>query len=440
MNFDEAVSYLYSLGHETLALKLGLKTTEVLLSALGNPQTQYPSVQIAGTNGKGSTAVVLDSICRAAGIQTGLFTSPHLVSITERVRIDGLDISQELFAELASLVRETSDQLVDSGEFSAPPTFFEQTTAIGLLAFERAKIELAILETGLGGRLDSTTVARAHTVGITPIALDHQEYLGETLAEIAAEKAAIIREGATVVIGPQEPPALDVILQRCASVKVIPRLSSFAADDFFFTKDGRLRTTLTTSLDSYPDLTLGLLGRHQMANSALAIELAESLRDEGFDISKDAIAKGVEHACHPGRLEVIEGSPRVLLDGAHNPAGAHALRSYLDEFVSEPITMIFGAMRDKNLQEMASTLFPRASMLILTMPDNPRAASLETLLQLPAENRAVKLAPSAKAAFDLAIRESPADSLICVTGSLYLVGEVREFLSDRHLLKPGFDY
>src|SRR6185295_18143795 len=161
----------------------------------------------------------------------------HLGSITERVRIDGLDISQELFAELASLVRETSDQLVDSGEFSAPPTFFEQTTAIGLLAFERAKIELAILETGLGGRLDSTTVARAHTVGITPIALDHQEYLGETLAEIAAEKSAIIREGATVVIGQQEPPALDVILQRCASVKVIPRLSSFATDDFFFTKD-----------------------------------------------------------------------------------------------------------------------------------------------------------------------------------------------------------
>jgi dihydrofolate synthase/folylpolyglutamate synthase len=439
MNFHESVRYLYSLGHETLALKLGLKTTEVLLSALGNPQTQYRSVQIAGTNGKGSTAVVLDSVCRAAGIRTGLFTSPHLVSITERIRIDGLDISQELFAELASLVREKAEQLVDSGELSAPPTFFEQTTAIGLAAFEHAKIELAILETGLGGRLDSTTVAQAHTVGITPIALDHQEYLGETLAEIASEKAAIIREGVTVVIGPQEPEALDVILQRCASVKVTPRLSSFAVESSCFTKDGRLRTMLTTSLDSYPDLTLGLLGRHQLANSALAIELAELLRDEGFNISKDAIAKGVEHARHPGRLEVIEGAPRVLLDGAHNPAGARALRSYLDEFVSEPITMIFGAMRDKNLREMANALFPRASLLILTAPDNPRAASVETLQQLATENHTVKLAPAAREAFDLAIRESPADSLICVTGSLYLVGEVREILSDRHLLKPGSD-
>ena len=191
MSFDDAVRYLLSLGHETLALKLGLKTTEELLNALDNPQTAYPAVQIAGTNGKGSTAVFLDSICRAAAIKTGLFTSPHLVSITERIRIDGVDISESSFAELATTVRERAEQLVRSGKLAAPPTFFEQVTAIALLVFKGSNVDLAILETGLGGRLDSTTVARAETVGITPIALDHQEYLGETLQQIAAEKAAI---------------------------------------------------------------------------------------------------------------------------------------------------------------------------------------------------------------------------------------------------------
>src|SRR6267143_2982624 len=174
MDFDQAFSYLLSLGHETLTLKLGLRTTETILTALGDPQKQFQSVQIAGTNGKGSTAVVLDSICRAAGIRTGLFTSPHLVSITERIRINGQDISQNTFAELATTVRDSAEDLVKTNKLAAPPTFFEQVTAIALFAFRQASIDLAILETGLGGRLDSTTVARAGTVGITQIALDHQ--------------------------------------------------------------------------------------------------------------------------------------------------------------------------------------------------------------------------------------------------------------------------
>src|SRR5215470_3571527 len=211
MNFEAAVAYLLSLGHETLAIKLGLRNTELLLNALDNPECAFPSVQIAGTNGKGSTAAMLDSICRAAGIKSGLYTSPHLVSITERIKVSGVEISREEFAACATVVREVSEQL------EALPTFFEQVTAIALLAFRNARVDLAILETGLGGRLDSTTAANARIVAITQIALDHQEYLGNTIAGIAAEKAAIIRPGMqAAVIGRQQyPEALDVLLQRC---------------------------------------------------------------------------------------------------------------------------------------------------------------------------------------------------------------------------------
>jgi dihydrofolate synthase/folylpolyglutamate synthase len=222
MNFEETNRYLFGLGHETLALKLGLRNTELLLESLGNPHKSFASVQIAGTNGKGSTAVVLDSICRDAGIRTGLFTSPHLISVTERIRIDGNEISKDSFAEYASEVRVAAEELITRGKLEALPTFFEHITAISLLAFKNAGITLAILETGLGGRLDSTTVAGAEIVAITPLALDHQEHLGETLEEIAGEKAAIIRPGVTAIIAEQPPAALDVILKRCAEFDFQP--------------------------------------------------------------------------------------------------------------------------------------------------------------------------------------------------------------------------
>src|SRR5260370_33112558 len=223
MLFDQTLSYLLSLGHETLTIKLGLKNTETLLDALGNPHRQFPAVQIAGTNGKGAVAVTLDSICRSAGIRTGLFPSPHLVSITERIAIDGKSISEYDFARLTSQVKTTAEALVKQGELETLPTFFEHVTAIALLAFCEAKVELAILETGLGGRLDSTTAAGAEIVAITPIAMDHEEYLGHSLAEIAAEKAAIIRPDITAIIGPQDKEALQVILSRCKAVGVHPR-------------------------------------------------------------------------------------------------------------------------------------------------------------------------------------------------------------------------
>jgi dihydrofolate synthase / folylpolyglutamate synthase len=421
MNFHEALSYLLSLGHETLTIKLGLENTETLLSSLGDPQQSFPAVQIAGTNGKGSTAVTLDSICRAAGIRTGLFTSPHLISITERITINGEQISETDFGRLTAHVKATAEELAQQGRLKTLPTFFEHVTAIALLAFREAKVELAILETGLGGRLDSTTAAGAAIVAITPIAKDHEEYLGHTLAEIAAEKAAIIRPGVTAIVAAQKEDALEVILARCEAVGVEPK----------FVEPNR-----------YENISIGLRGRHQIVNVSTAIVLAEALRERGFKITREAIIRGVETVTHPGRLELWEGQPQILFDGAHNPAAALALRYYLDEFIKQPITMVFGAMGDKALPGMAATLFSKADELILTKLDNPRAATIERLRAVVPENfdkARVHCSSSVAGALCMARELTPANGLVCVTGSLYLVGAVQQALKESTSIAHGRD-
>lgn len=407
MQFDEAVQYLLSLGHETLAIKLGLRNTELLLQALGNPERSFTVVQIAGTNGKGSTAAMLDSICRAAGIKTGLYTSPHLVSITERIRISGSEITPEDFARHATRVRAAAEDLLARHEIEALPTFFEHVTAIALIAFREAGVELAILETGLGGRLDSTTAANAAIVGITSIAMDHEEYLGNTLTSIASEKAAVIRPAVTAVVGEQSGEALEVLLKRCEAVGVQP--------------------VLTEARDLSKQFSINLRGAHQIQNASVAVGLAEALRQHGFTISNEQIRLGLATATHPGRLELI---PPFLLDGAHNPAGAPALRNYLDETGHGPLTMIFAAMSDKRLDQIAEILFPIPDCLILTTVDNPRAALLETLAPLAkqfARGTVIETSSSAEAV-RIAIAQTPKDGLICITGSLYLIGETRQMI------------
>jgi dihydrofolate synthase/folylpolyglutamate synthase len=427
MDFDEALRYLLSLGHETVAIKLGLSNTLRLLESLGRPQSAFPAVQIAGTNGKGSTATVLDSICRAASITTGLYTSPHLVSITERIRILGREISREEFARLIERVRGHAERLLFQGEVETLPTFFEHLTVAALMAFSDRHVRLGILETGLGGRLDATTAARAELVAITPIALDHQEYLGQTLAEIAAEKAAIIRPRVQAVIAPQPPEALASILRRCEEQRVTPRLvKEEEADVLGADETGRLRVRLRTKTDCYDDVLLGLRGRHQLTNVAVAVHLVEALRESGFDIPREAIIHGINNAEHKGRLEFSEGSPSLLFDGAHNVAGARALRAYLDEFTSGPVTMVFGAMRDKDLTEIAAVLFPAADRLILTRPQSPRAAAPEELsgtVPRGFDSSRITLVPSTDEALRLARAVTPPRGLVLITGSLYLVGE-----------------
>jgi dihydrofolate synthase/folylpolyglutamate synthase len=432
MNFDESVRYLLSLGHETAAIKLGLDNIERLLERLGRPHQSFASVQIAGTNGKGSTAAMLAAIARASGLRAGLYTSPHLISITERVRISGEEISREDFARASTVVRAASEEV--ERETGALPTFFEQVTAIALTAFRDAGVSLAILETGLGGRLDATTAARASIVAVTPVALDHQEYLGHTLVEIASEKAAIIRRGVKAIVAPQEAEALEVLLRRCRECGVEPRFAREGSEVLGAFDAGRMLVRLRTERADYGMVRLALRGRHQLTNASVAVALAEALAEDGFPFEPSSVVAGLESASHPGRLELYaRGAVSLLFDGAHNPAGARALREYLDEFVTQPLTLVFGAMRDKALAEIVGTLFPAAARLILTSPLHPRAAAVEELVAavpVPPSSSTITLAPSSADALRLALAQTPGGGTVCITGSLYLVGEVKGLLTN----------
>ena len=431
MNFEESVKYLYGLGNEVLAMKLGLENIGKLLDALGAPQNNYLKVQIAGTNGKGSTVAFLEAICLQAGIKTGATVSPHLISVTERVRINGQEISETDFARQATIVREASENLVKRGALETVPTFFEQVTAIALNAFAESRIELAILETGLGGRFDAMTAADAEIAAITPVDYDHQRILGETLTEIAAEKAAIIRKSKRVVLAPQKSEAQSVILERCRETGVKP---VFVSKDFLIKKvnpqagESRIAVNFATENDVYHDMILGLAGRHQVVNALVAVNLAEILREFGFPIEKQNIWEGLEKARHKGRLEFYRG---ILFDGAHNAAGAKALREYLDEFVKQPVVMIFGAMRDKDLSEIAGILFSKAEKLIFTPVENFRSMTAREFLDFLPENFPTQnffVAEDVAQALKIAREKRSKNDLICVTGSLYLVGEAQKLL------------
>ena len=423
MNFRQSLKYLYGLGNEVSAMKLGLENIGKLLAALGNPQNDYLKVQVAGTNGKGSTCAFLDAICVSAEIKTGLYTSPHLVSITERINMNGMKISEKDFARHATEIREISEKLIKKGELETVPTFFEQVTAIALNYFSKAKVELAILETGLGGRFDATTAANAEIIAITPIDYDHQNILGDTLEKIAAEKAAIIREDTKVVVAQQKEAALKVIYGQCANLKVKPTLTNFAAE-IRGKSEKHFIVNFQTEKAEYSNARLSLLGKHQIENAKTAILLAETLQDY-FLVSTENIAAGLQTAQHKGRLEFDEN---FLFDGAHNIAGAEALKEFLDEFVTQPIVIIFGAMRDKDLTEIAAVLFPKAAKLIFTVPDNPRSTASAELLKYLSEDfkrENVLVTETVREAIEKAKKVSSENHLILITGSLYLVGEAQ---------------
>lgn len=435
MNFAESIEYLYNLGNEVLAMKLGLENIGKLLKALNNPEKRYLKIQVAGTNGKGSTCAFLESICLRAKIKVGMTTSPHLISVTERVKINGRKISEADFAVHATLIREISEDLVRRGELETVPTYFEQVTAIALNAFAEAEIDLAILETGLGGRFDATTAADAEIAAITPIDYDHQKILGNSLTEIATEKAAIIRSNTKVFVAPQKSEAENAIRARCLEVGVVPNFvcyeveihkNSTAAKNFPFTPE----ITLNSDSGVYRNLKLNILGRHQYANAALAAAVARSLNDFGFDLTDERIKKGLEKAAHQGRLE-FRGN--MLFDGAHNAAGAKVLREYLDEFVDQPITMIFGAMKDKDLSQIAEMLFSKAETLIFTKADNARSMEAAELMKfVPAnfDKNKIKITDTVEEALEV-MRGYSEDKIVLVTGSLYLIGEVQKILKNQ---------
>ncbi|HZR55426.1 MAG TPA: folylpolyglutamate synthase/dihydrofolate synthase family protein [Terriglobales bacterium] len=450
MSYETAVDRMYALGHElasTPSHKFDLDHMRVLLAALDHPERQFPGILIAGTNGKGSTSATLASILRASGVRTALYTSPHLVAINERIKINGQQISDSDFAALHDVVDRTAERLVNEGELPWHPSFFEMLTAIAFEYFARNKIEVAVLEVGMGGRLDATNVIDPLLSVITDISLDHQKFLGDTVGEIAREKAGIIRPNGIVVTLPQQPQANDVIgnaILDCGArgVSAVPYMPpvSPGSQQLFNNCHSESASADEESafvlFSRYPLQIMGgqilvetpLIGRHQLRNVALAIAAAEELSKQDFPITPDSIERGIRETRWPGRFQVVpakDGAPEYVLDVAHNPAGAWALRSTLSAcYEGRPITFVFGAMRDKAIGEMAEILFPLADHVIATHADNPRSATPEEIRQSASRiSEAIEQTPNVGAALDRARAITPGRGVIVITGSIYLVGE-----------------
>ena len=436
--YESAVQNLLSLGYELASnRKFDLAHMRRLAEELGNPQRRWPGVLIAGTNGKGSTAATLASIVQAAGYRTGLYTSPHLLRANERMQINQEPISDAEFAMIYERVESVAQDLVARGELPWHPSFFEMLTAMAFEYFASAGVELAVLEVGMGGRLDATNIADPCISVITDIDFDHQKFLGDTLPQIAREKAGILRPKGIVVLLPQHPIVNDAlgkeIMDRDAraisAVKHMPSMTPGAAD-------GDLASTTHAGRNQFPLAVMGeritvdfpLAGRHQLRNLALAITAAEELNKFGFHISTLDIEQGIRRTRWPARFQVIpsdEGFPEIVLDVAHNPAGAWALRSALSAFYEDrPLTFIFGSMRDKAIGEIADILFPLAEHVIATLAKNPRAASPKEIAALGAHSQTEILqAESVREALDQARTLAGSKGVIVITGSIYIVGE-----------------
>lgn len=425
-SYPDSVRFLYALGNEYKTIKLGLERISTLLNALGNPHQRFRSVHVAGTNGKGSTCAMIESALRLAGPgPTGLFISPHLVEPTERIQIDGRPISPDAFAALFDEVHRTAESLAASGAIDMHPTYFETITAMAFLAFAQAGVSTAVLETGMGGRLDSTNVVDPLLSVITPVDFDHEKFLGDTIARIAFEKAGILKPGRPAVIALQRPEALAVIEQRAhETASPLLHASAWRAEELH--QDAYVSRFIATYRQHAIPVECPLIGAHQVDNALTSIAALTQL---GLPVP--TIAAGIAATVWPGRLECLRRSPDIFLDGAHNPAGAAALARYIREFHSgRRVWMIFGAMQDKNLDVIAPLLFPLATDLVFATPHQARAYPAARIRELTAETRATVIDAPPEALRHLLASAAPGDAVF-VTGSLYLIGELRPLLAPK---------
>jgi len=398
-----------------------------LLNLLGSPGKGKKFIQVAGTKGKGSVCAILSSVLEAADRRVGMFTSPHLVSVRERIQFNGSPVEEKDFVHLVRRLRPAVDKLEESGE--EKPTFFEAILAMALLYFDQQQAEVSILEVGLGGRLDATSVISPLIAVITSISRDHTAILGETLEEIAGEKAGIIKEEALVVSSPQQPEVREVLLQTARSRRAILFLGN---EDFFFKGQAYLPTS--TRFDyfglshTWEGLEVSLAGPHQVENAATALAVLECL-DElwGVRVKGEVVRRGLRNVCWPGRMEVASWHPLVVLDGAHNPHSAEALRNALREvFAGLELVLVFGSGQDKEYRKMAEILWPTAGTVIATQSNHPRALEAARLAEECGElaNRLLVI-PDYRKAFQEALSLADRDSLVCVSGSLFLVADIK---------------
>lgn len=436
MNYSDAISYLYGL--QKFGIKLGLDNTTRLLSLLGEPHKDFSTIHVAGTNGKGSTSAMIASMLQAHGYRVGLFTSPHLVSFTERIRINKREIGENEVINLTSEIKS----LIEMFGTSINPTFFEFVTVMAFLYFSKKNVDWAVIETGMGGRLDSTNVIAPAATVITRIGLDHKEFLGNTLRAIAVEKAGIIKEGIPVITSTQDEDALDVILNRAAEM---------GSDIYIYGKN--FRSTLKKmdiegiefnyhGKESLKNLFIPLTGKHQLENASVAIRTIETVL--GMDMNMASIRRGLSNTKWPGRLEFIERRTEpfdILLDGAHNPPASEALRDALIMCYKERydrIIFILGIMADKEIKEIMSPLLPLSFYTIFTAPDYNRAASPESLLEIALKEgykgeSCPTLKESIVKSMSIASKHS-GRTLIVITGSFYTIGEALEHLGRKGIL------
>ena len=447
MDFEQAVGYLLSLGRElaaptqAAAAKFNLENIQLLARHLGHPENRYPSAHIAGTNGKGSTAAFLQAVLRVAGYRTGLYTSPHLERINERIQIDGEPIPDQAFAEIFTRIHQLIEALLADATLRAHPTFFECVTAIAFLYFARAGVDFAVLETGLGGRLDSTNIVTPRVSIITRIDFDHENFLGHSLREIAAEKAGIIKPGVPVVISRQREEVRELLAARARETgSPLVETASLYSVESLEMEEGRIHAVVReqgggTTIKVRPQLA----GRFQLENALTALAAAHVLKQQGYRLAQGDLALGIARAEWPGRIEKVRSRPDIFVDGAHNPSSARELDAFLSEnFANRRIVMIFAALRDKAVDEIAGILFPRVAHVIFTEPATSRAISAAQLAEIAGHYAASSEAiPDAVEALDKALAMVAPGDAIFITGSLYLVGQLRRRAAEKSTRSIG---
>jgi dihydrofolate synthase / folylpolyglutamate synthase len=426
MKYSEVIGLLARRGNEVQGMHLGLHRMVRVLAALGEPHCSFPVVHIAGTNGKGSVAAMSESILRHAGWKTGLYTSPHLQRVEERIRVDNQVLGARRLGSIASRVAAAEEALLKSRQMDRPLTYFEFLTACAFDHFAASAVEIAVVEVGLGGRLDATNVVRPQVCAITGVSYDHKQILGSTIREIAFEKAGIIKPGVTVISGCRVRAARATIA-NVARARRAPLLEVARDFDIEILRRprGHCIINLVTPSNSYRRLRLGLAGSHQAWNAAVAVGAVELL--QGFAIRPSDVRSGLAAAEWPGRMDFYDARRRTLLDGAHNPEGAEMLRNYLLDQNEKEVHLVFGIMGDKDAAGIGSRLFPLATRIHLTPLANPRSMQPSDLTaRFPRARDRMNLHSCARDALHAAWKGCPANGLVVVTGSLYLIGELIE--------------
>lgn len=420
MEYQDTLDWL--LGLQAMGIKMGLSNIRELLTRLGDPQEEFRSVHVAGTNGKGSVSAMVSSILRAQGYRTGLYTSPHMVDFRERIQLDGTQISRKHLCRLALEVQgHVQDMCLVRPETC--PTFFEVTTALAFLYFAEMKADWTVVEVGMGGRLDATNVIQPECTVITRIGLEHTQYLGETLGAIAGEKAGIIKEEVPVVSAEEHPEALAVIRAQAEERHARLRLVREGVDYRLLSSD--LQGTKVRLCRMGAEVALPLLGSYQGSNAATAYSVIEALRGRGHVISDEAVRTGLGRVRWPGRLELVKRRPNLIFDATHTPQGAEAVARDLARLVPGELFLVMGVLKDKDLEGVVSPFARLATKAYAVAPLTDRAFTPEEVREVLSRYVPCQLAPSVMEGLRLALAESGPEGTILVTGSIYTIGEAK---------------